>query len=64
MENEARRTVQVLSSNNVEELRAFLNEEANEAESLRARLLIDFTDALAGALGEFVRNSNGAQPMR
>ena len=35
MENEARRGVQVLSSNNVEELRAFLNEMANGAESLR-----------------------------
>ena len=58
MENEARRRIQVLSSNNVEELRAFLNEEANEAESVRAHLLIDFTDALVGALGEFTRNSN------
>ena len=58
MENEARRGVQVLSSHNVEVLRAFLNEKANEAESLRARLLTDFTDAMVGALGEFVRNSN------
>ena len=31
MENEARRRVQVLSSHNVEELRAFLKEKANEA---------------------------------
>ena len=30
MENEARRRVQVLSSHNVEELRAFLKEKANE----------------------------------
>jgi hypothetical protein len=64
MENEARRGVQVLSSHNVEVLRASLNEEANEAESLRARLLADFTDAVVGALGEFVRNSNATQPMR
>ena len=64
MENEARRGVQVLSSHNVEVLRASLNEEANEAESLRARLLADFTDAVAGALGEFVRNSYASQPMR
>jgi hypothetical protein len=64
MENEARRGVQVLSSHNVEVLRASLNEEANEAESLRARLLADFTDAVVGALGEFVRNSNASQPMR
>ena len=64
MENEARRRVQVLSSHNVEVLRAFLNEKANEAESLRARLLTDFTDAVVGALGEFVRNSNASQPMR
>jgi hypothetical protein len=47
-----------------EELRAFLNEEANEAELLRARLLTDFTDAMVGALGEFVRNSNASQPTR
>jgi hypothetical protein len=58
MENEARRRVQVLSSQNVEVLRAFLNEKVNEAESLRARLLTDFTDAVVRALGEFVRNSN------
>jgi hypothetical protein len=58
MENEARRRVQVLSSQNVEVLRAFLNEKVNEAESLRARLLTDFTDAVVGAFGEFVRNSN------
>jgi hypothetical protein len=64
MENEARRWVQVLLSHNVEVLRAFLNEKANEAESLRARLLADFTDAVVGALGEFVRNSNASQPMR
>ena len=64
MENEARRGVQVLSSHNVEVLRASLNEEANEAESLRARLLADFTDAVVGALGEFVRNSNASQPTR
>jgi hypothetical protein len=49
----------VLSSHNVEELRAFLNEKANEAESLRA-----FTDAVVGAHGEFVRNSNATLPMR
>jgi hypothetical protein len=54
----------VLSSHNVEELRAFLNEKANEAESLRARLLTDFTDAVVGAHGEFVRNSNATLPMR
>ena len=64
MENEARRWVQVLLSHNVEVLRAFLNEKAKEAESLRARLLADFTDAVVGALGEFVRNSNASQPMR
>ena len=64
MENEARRGVQVLSSHNVEVLRASLNEEANEAESLRARLLADFTDAVVGALGEFVRNFNATQPTR
>jgi hypothetical protein len=64
MENEARRRVQVLLSHNVEVLRRFLNEKANEAESLRARLLTDFTDAVVGALGEFVRNSNATQPMR
>ena len=63
-ENEARRRVQVLSSHNVEEFRAFLNEKANEAESVSARLLTDFTDAVVGALGEFVRNSNATQPMR
>jgi hypothetical protein len=62
--NEARRRVQVLSSRNVEVLRAFLNEKANEAESLRARLLTDFMDAVVGALGEVVRNSNATQPMR
>ena len=64
MKNEALRGVQVLSSHNVEEPRAFLNEEANEAESVRAHLLIDFTDALVGALGEFVRNFNATQPTR
>ena len=64
MENEARRGVQVLSSHNVEVLRAFLNKKVIEAESLRARLLADFTDAVVGALGEFVRNSNASQPMR
>ena len=64
MENEDRRKVQVFSSHNVEELRAFLNEKVNEAESLRARLLADFTDALVGALGKYVRSSNATQPMR
>ena len=64
MENEARRWVQVLLSHNVEVLRAFLNEKANEAELLRTRLLTDFMDAVVGALGEFVRNSNATQPMR
>ena len=64
MENEAHRWVQVLLSHNVEVLRAFMNEKANEAESLRARLLADFTDAVVGALSEFVRNSNASQPMR
>ena len=54
----------MLSSNNVEELRAFLNEKVNEAESLRACLLTDSTDAVVGALAEFVRNSNATQPMR
>jgi hypothetical protein len=58
MENEARRRIQVLSSNNVEELRAFLNAMANEAESLMVRLLKDSMDAVVGALGEFTRNSN------
>ena len=64
MENEARRGVQVLSSHNVEVLRAFLNEKVNEAESLRACLLTDSMDAVVGALAEFVRNSNATQPMR
>ena len=54
----------MLSSRNVEVLRAFLNEKANEAESLRARLLTDFTEAVVGALGEFVGNSNATQSMR
>jgi hypothetical protein len=54
----------VLSSHDVEELRAFLDEEANEAESLRVRLLTDFTDAVVGALGEFARNFNATQQMR
>jgi len=54
----------VLSSKNVEELRAFLNEKVNEAESVSARLLMDFTDALVGAHGEFERNSKATQPMR
>lgn len=54
----------MLSSHNVEVIRAFLNEKVNEAESLRARLLTDFTDAVVGVLGEFVRNSNATQPMR
>jgi len=54
----------VLSSLNVEELRSFPNEKANEAESLRARLLTDFMDAVVGALGEVVRNFNATQPMR
>lgn len=49
---------------NVEELCAFLNEKVNEAELLRVRLLAGFTDAVVGALGEFVRNSNASQPMR
>ncbi len=48
----------MLSSNNVEELRAFLNAMANEAESLMVRLLKDSMDAVVGALGEFTRNSN------
>ena len=54
----------MLLSHNVEELRAFLNEKANKAESVRARLLTDFTNAVVGALGEYVRNSNTTQPMR
>ena len=64
MENVARRWVQVLSSHNIEVLRAFLNEKVNEAESLRTRLLTDSMDAVVVALGEFVRNSNATQPMR
>ena len=40
----------MLSSYNFEELRVFLDEKANEAESLRARLLTDFTDAVVGGL--------------
>jgi len=36
----------------------------SEAESLKACLHVDFTDAVVGALGEYVRNSNATQPMR
>ena len=40
MENEARRRVQVLSSHNVDELRAFLKEKANEAPPRRASYML------------------------